>query len=64
MRLHVLREPLLRPEEELDHGVGERVRVRAQRRDQAQQGAVERAVDLLQGRLACNDLRIMQILST
>lgn len=83
VRLHVLRETLLRKtrvpwpcvspscpksnnwsrttgtkaeylgeEVELDHGVGERVGEGAQRRHEAQHGAVEGAVDLLERRLA------------
>lgn len=46
VRLHVLREALLRRQVQLDHGLRERLRVPAQRRLHAQHGARERAVDL------------------
>lgn len=52
VRLHVLRELLLRPEVEFDHGRRQRVGVRSQRWHHAEHCTVECAVDLLEGRLA------------
>ena len=52
VRLHVLRESFLRHEIELDHGRCERVGEGAQRGHQTQHGAIERAVNLLERRLA------------
>ncbi|GJC94168.1 hypothetical protein ColKHC_02994 [Colletotrichum higginsianum] len=52
VRLDLGREALLRLEIELDHGLGQRFRVAAERRDNLENGRVESTVDLQQGELS------------